>query len=159
MKAKLFSILIISSVFFVGCGTDEIIDPDKQLNIDIAAIDQYLVDNNITDAVEHSSGLRYRFIETGTGNKPQAYHYIRVKYKGSLMSDGTVFDESEEGKYVTFAVSGVIQGWQIGLKLMPEGTSAILYIPSSLAYGKVARTGIPANSNLIFEVELVDVIE
>ena len=159
MKATLFSIVLISVGILMGCGSDEIINPDKQLNIDIAAIDQYLEDNNITDAIAHSSGLRYRFVEAGTGTKPQIYHYIRVKYQGSLMSDGTVFDESAEGKYATFAVSGVIEGWQIGLRLMPEGTKAILYIPSSLAYGKIARTEIPANSNLIFEVELIDVIE
>ncbi len=143
-----------------GCGGNDIINPNKQLDIDTAIIDQYILDNNITGVLTHSSGLRYKFIEEGTGTKPQLYHYIRVKYKGSLMSDGSVFDETAAGKsYSTFLLSGTVQGWQIGLPLIPEGSSAVLYIPSSLAYGSFAREGIPANSNLIFEVDLIDVIE
>lgn len=159
---KLSYLIFLFALGMAGCSSTDIIQPDKQLNIDIAAIDQYLMDNDIGDAIAHSSGVRYRIIEEGTGTKPQVYHYIRVKYKGMLMDeDMTVFDESptSEPPYSTFLLSGVIQGWQIGLKLMSEGSKAVLYIPSSLAYGKVASTNIPANSNLIFEVELLDVIE
>ena len=146
----------------VGCNESAIINPDIQLNADKEAIRQFLEDNDITDYVEHSSGVFYRFIKEGTGTKPELYHYVRVKYKGSLMDeDRTVFDESPttDPPYSTFILSGVIAGWQIGLKLMPEGSKAVLYIPSSLAYGKVSSANIPANSNLEFEVELLDVIE
>lgn len=160
---KKLSYLFFLLVFGViaGCSEPDITDPETQLNADIAAIDQYLMDNEI-DATVHSSGIRYRFIEEGTGTKPEVYHYIRVKYKGMLMDEeGTVFDESPTTNppYSTFLLSGVIQGWQIGLKLMPEGSKAVLYIPSSLAYGKQVSSNIPAYSNLMFEVELLDVIE
>jgi FKBP-type peptidyl-prolyl cis-trans isomerase len=148
-------------VLLAGCNSSDIIQPNKQLDADIVAIDQYLDDNDI-DAVKHSSGIRYRILEEGTGTKPEIYHYVRVKYKGMLMNEEmTVFDESPttDPPYSTFILSGVIQGWQIGIKLLPEGSKAVLYIPSALAYGKAASPSIPANSNLIFEVELLDVIE
>ena len=159
---KLIYVFFLLVLVLAGCSSTDIIDPNKQLDADTAAIDQYLTDHGITDVIVHSSGLRYQLIKEGTGTKPEVYHYVRVKYKGMLMDEEmTVFDESPttDPPYSTFQLSGVIQGWQIGLKLLPEGSKAVLYIPSSLAYGKTATSKIPANSNLIFEVELLDVIE
>ncbi len=160
MKKLIYTFILLALVF-AGCSSTDIIQPNKQLEIDKEVIRKYLDENEI-EAVEHSSGLFYQILEEGTGTKPEIYHYVRVKYKGMLMNEEmTVFDESPttDPPYSTFLLSGVIKGWQVGLKLMPEGTKAVLYIPSSLAYGKIASANIPANSNLIFEVELLDVIE
>lgn len=159
---KLSYLLVLLIVGLSGCNSTDIIQPNKQLNLDIIAIDQYLADNNVPNVIAHPSGLRYQILEEGTGTKPEVYHYVRVKYKGMLMNEeATVFDQSPETNppYSTFQLSGVIQGWQIGLRQLPEGTKAILYIPSALAYGKQVSSNIPANSNLMFEVELLDVIE
>lgn len=51
----------------------------------------------------------------------------------------------------------MIKGWQEALQLMPVGSTWEVYIPSELAYGEMGRPGIPANSVLIFEVELLDI--
>ena len=82
-----------------------------------------------------------------------------VHYRGTL-TDGTVFDSSiDRGVPATFGVGQVIAGWTEALKLMKPGDKWMLYIPSRLAYGSQAVGGkIPPNSDLIFEVELLQII-
>jgi FKBP-type peptidyl-prolyl cis-trans isomerase len=91
----------------------------------------------------------------GKGTVPSPSSKILVTYKGSLM-DGTVFDQSKAP--VEWPLNRMIQGWQIGFTFLPKGTSATLYIPSTLGYGQNGyHPDIPPNANLIFEVELLDV--
>jgi FKBP-type peptidyl-prolyl cis-trans isomerase len=72
--------------------------------------------------------------------------------------NGTVFDSSvERGESITFALNEVIKGWTEGLQLMPEGSKYKFYIPSELAYGNQEVENIPAQSMLIFEIELLDI--
>jgi FKBP-type peptidyl-prolyl cis-trans isomerase FkpA len=124
-----------------------------QLTLDIQAIDAYL-DANSKIAIEDPSGLRYIVTETGTGETPCLESVVRFKYTGVLMSNSQVFDENSTG--VNYRLSGLIAGWRIAFLNFNIGTKATLYIPSGLAYGNKANNGIPANSNLIFFVELVD---
>ena len=78
-----------------------------------------------------------------------------MNYSGKLI-DGTEFDSSySRGTPATFGVSGVIKGWQEALVLMKPGAKWELYVPPELAYGANPRPGIPANSLLIFDVELL----
>ncbi len=103
------------------------------------------------------SGLQYRVITAGTGEKPQASDLVTAHYEGKLV-DGTVFDSSKKrGKPIDFPVSGVIPGWTEALQLMPVGSKWELVIPAALAYGDRAnpRSPIPPGSVLIFEVELL----
>ena len=80
---------------------------------------------------------------------------VTVNYVGKLI-DGTEFDSSyTRGTPATFGVSGVIKGWQEALVLMKPGAKWELYVPPELAYGANPRPGIPANSLLIFDVELL----
>jgi FKBP-type peptidyl-prolyl cis-trans isomerase FkpA len=123
-----------------------------QLTADIQTIDDYLVSISKT-AIEDESGLRYIITEQGTGETPCLESNIKVTYTGALMSNGNVFDSGTE---VQFTLSNLITGWQIAFLKFNRGTKATLYIPSGLAYGSAARSGIPANSNLIFFVELTD---
>ncbi|MCE1199545.1 MAG: FKBP-type peptidyl-prolyl cis-trans isomerase [Marinilabiliales bacterium] len=111
--------------------------------------------NNLT-ATKDPSGLYYIMTVTGTGTSPTATSTVEVTYKGSLVN-GTVFDQTASGKTFTYALSGLIKGWQIGIPLMKEGGKALFFIPSGLAYGKQDLGVIPANSVLIFEIELIDV--
>jgi FKBP-type peptidyl-prolyl cis-trans isomerase len=80
---------------------------------------------------------------------------VTVNYRGKLI-DGTEFDSSfSRGQPATFGVGGVIKGWQEALVLMKPGARWELYVPAELAYGSNPRPGIPANSVLIFEVEVL----
>lgn len=101
-----------------------------------------------------SSGLSYKIIEKGNGNKVADQEFVKVAYKGSLI-DGTVFDDSN-GEFREFPLDGVIPGFSEGLKLLNEGGKAILYIPGDLGYGLqgTPAAGIGSNATLIFEVEI-----
>jgi FKBP-type peptidyl-prolyl cis-trans isomerase FklB len=108
------------------------------------------------DVVTLPSGLQYKVITSGTGQKPKATDVVTVHYTGTL-TDGTVFDSSRKrGEPASFAVNGVIKGWVEGLQLMNEGSKWMLYIPPDLAYGPSgAGSVIGPNMTLIFEVELL----
>ncbi|GMQ92365.1 MAG: FKBP-type peptidyl-prolyl cis-trans isomerase [Gammaproteobacteria bacterium] len=104
-----------------------------------------------------SSGLQYMIIREGSGNKPKPSNEVVVHYKGTLIN-GKVFDSSyRREKPVTFMVGGVIKGWQEALQLMKKGGKIKVFIPSDLAYGLRGNRGIPPNSVLIFDMELIDI--
>lgn len=118
-------------------------------------------ENNKKNAnvVTTASGLQYEVIKQGTGAKPKATDKVKVNYHGTLL-DGTVFDSSiERGSPLEFELNRVIPGWTEGLQLMPVGSKYKFYIPPALGYGARATGKIKPNSVLIFEVELLDVIE
>lgn len=110
------------------------------------------------DIVASPSGLYYKIINPGEGEKVGNESLVKVNYKGSL-TDGTVFDQSAEGQPAQFPASGVIPGFAEGLKLLGKGGKAVLYIPGNLAYGPqgVPQAGIGPNATLIFDVEVVDI--
>ena len=102
--------------------------------------------------IETTSGLKYRDIFVGTGASPASSSAtVTVNYEGWLL-DGTRFD-GNNGKQ--FALSGVIAGWTEGVASMKVGGIRQLIIKPSLAYGATARTGIPANSTLVFTIKLI----
>ena len=127
---------------------------EKQL----AAGREFLVQNKARAGVtETTSGLQYEVLVKGNGPKPKADDTVKVHYHGTLV-DGTVFDSSvQRGQPAEFAVNGVIRGWTEALQLMPVGAKWKLTIPSNLAYGPRANGKIPANSVLVFEVELLGI--
>lgn len=105
------------------------------------------------------SGLQYKVIVAGEGKSPAPKDRVKVHYKGTL-TDGTQFDSSyDRGQPAQFGVTQVIKGWTEGLQLMKEGSKWALVIPPELAYGPTTRPKIPGNSVLLFEVELLEVIE
>ncbi len=127
---------------------------EGQIVLDTLAIDSYLVTNKIT-TIKGPSGLRYVIKRMGNGAKPSLSSVVFFKYRGTLMDTGVEFDQSQTP--VEYPLARLIQGWQILFPLFPKGTSATLYIPSSLGYGPTGyQPGIPPNANLIFDVELVD---
>lgn len=103
------------------------------------------------------SGLQYKVIKEGKGEKPTADSKVKVMYKGTLI-DGTEFDSSKEP--VEFRVGGVVKGWQEALTMMPVGSKWMLYIPYDLGYGeRGAGANIKPYSTLIFEIELLDIVK
>ena len=117
----------------------------------------YLAENNI-EATPTESGLIYVCTQAGNGVKPEVGKKVKVHYTGTLL-DGTTFDSSvDRGEPIEFplGMGNVIPGWDEGIAMMSKGEKGILYIPAKLGYGDRQAGPIPAFSNLIFEVELVD---
>ena len=103
------------------------------------------------------SGLLYKVEKEGTGDAPKDSDTVVVNYKGTL-TDGKEFDNSyTRGEPLSFRLDGVIPGWTEGLKNIKKGGKIQLVIPPDLAYGKTGVPGIPANSTLVFDVELLDI--
>ncbi len=127
---------------------------DYQLKLDTTAIDTYLKMNSIS-AWDDISGLRYTIDAPGVGSKPQLTDDVLVNYTAKNFSDGSILDQ---GTSVSFNLSSLLLGWQIGLQKMQEGTTCTFYVPSSLGYGPYGNgTLIKANANLIFNVTLLKV--
>lgn len=120
----------------------------------------FLEENKTREGVQVlPSGLQYKVITQGSGEKPALNDKVKTHYRGTLL-DGTEFESSyKRNKPVEFAVGGVIKGWTEALLLMETGSKWQLFIPANLAYGERGRPNIPPNSVLIFEIELLEVIK
>jgi FKBP-type peptidyl-prolyl cis-trans isomerase FklB len=117
----------------------------------------YLAENAKKEGViTTTSGLQYKSLVAGDGEKPLKTNKVKVHYRGTLV-DGTVFDSSyDRGEPIVFPVTGVIAGWVEGLQLMNVGSKFEFVIPSNLAYGVNGSGGaIGPDATLIFEVELL----
>lgn len=119
-------------------------------------LDKNKADNS--DVKETPTGLQYRVLREGDGDSPVAEDRVKVHYAGKLI-DGTEFDSSyERGDPTEFGLNQVIKGWTEGLQLMKVGAKYEFFIHPNIAYGARPRPTIPANSVLIFEVELLDIV-
>lgn len=119
----------------------------------------YLAETRNKEGVKPTdSGLLYEVLVEGEGDKPAASDTVEVHYQGTLI-DGTVFDSSiERGTPAKFPVNRVISGWTEALQMMKVGGKWRLHIPAELAYGAQSPSPrIPANSVLVFEVELLSI--
>jgi FKBP-type peptidyl-prolyl cis-trans isomerase FkpA len=103
--------------------------------------------------------------KVGDGAEAKVGDTIKVHYKGTLATTGQKFDSSyDRGEPIDLPLQlpnetqrGVIEGWVEGIKGMKVGGTRRLVIPAAMAYGPQAQPGIPANSDLVFEVELLGV--
>ncbi len=143
----------------------------KQLGIDDIALKNYFKKKGITPT-KTASGLYYTITTEGQGENPKTNYMVKMNYTGTLL-DGTPFDSNIDTlfKHTTpfefkLGTGGVIKGWDEGVALLKKGSKATFYIPSTLAYGANARPGgqanpkgIPANSPLVFDVELLSFTE
>ena len=139
---------MLCSLFLLGCGKD---DPERILAKDREKILKYIADNNL-NAQEHSTGIFYVIETQGSGSFPRANSVVVINYTGYLLN-GKVFDSNHE---IALSLSHTILGWQYGIPLFQRGSKGKLLIPSGLGYGEFPRPGIPANSVLIFDIELID---
>ncbi|HET9486621.1 MAG TPA: FKBP-type peptidyl-prolyl cis-trans isomerase [Chryseosolibacter sp.] len=121
---------------------------------DTEDINNYLSEQNVT-ALQDTSGIQYIIHNTGGGKKPTVDDCVEVKYKGTFLKTGEVFDQQER---IAFPLNGVIAGWKLGIPMLGKGDSGTFYIPSKLAYGPQGYPGaIPPDAILIFHVTLLDV--
>lgn len=134
-----------------------------QSNLNAGNLEQankFLAENKkVKGVVELESGLQYLVLEKGSGESPTIDSKVKTHYKGTFI-DGKVFDSSyDRGEPATFPVNGVIKGWTEALLLMKPGAKWRLFIPPHLAYGERGAGGqIPPNTALIFDIELLEVI-
>ena len=111
------------------------------------------------DIVETGTGLQYKIINKGNGNRPLITSKVKVHYEGRF-TDGSEFDSSiKRGDPSEFIVNQVIKGWTEGLQLMREGSIYELFIHPKLAYGEGGNRIVPGNSCLIFKVELIEILD
>jgi FKBP-type peptidyl-prolyl cis-trans isomerase FkpA len=153
-KITLACILAVFAFALGSCSTDDPFDPYEQWKKDVQTIDNHLAANNITDVLKHASGVRIVIDELGTGLPAAPHQSVDIDYTGTLLSNGVQFDHGNTSQLL----NSYIQGWQVAMSTLPEGSKATIYIPSTLGYGNVARNGIPANSNLVFEIDFRDVV-
>jgi len=124
-----------------------------------AAETRFFAENKTKEGViTTESGLQYKVLKLGEGDKPTLKDNVTVHYTGRLL-DGTVFESSEErGEPVTFGLEQVIPGWTEVLQLMPLGSRFIAWIPSELGYGaRGAGDKIAPYTTLVFELELLGI--
>jgi FKBP-type peptidyl-prolyl cis-trans isomerase FklB len=120
---------------------------------------KFLEDNKKKQGIKTTaSGLQYKSLKEGSGAPPVATDTVTVNYRGTLI-DGTEFDSSyKRNEPATFPLNGVIKGWTEGVQLMKKGSKYQFFIPANLAYGERSPgAGIPPNSTLIFEIELLEI--
>lgn len=105
-----------------------------------------------------ASGIAITMLAEGAGANPKATDTVKVNYRGTL-ENGQEFDSSyKRGQPATFPLSRVIPCWTEGVQKIRVGGKAKLVCPPELAYGHRALPGIPSNSTLIFEIELLDIV-
>jgi len=137
-----------------------------QLAKDDKTITDFLAKNKI-QAVKAPKGTYVQIITPGEGDAIDTSKVVKVMYTGRTLATGKVFDSNVDPKFqhpeaYPVHIGGpqsVITGWLDGLPLLKKGAKAVLFVPSGLAYGAQERSeDIKANENLVFDVEIVDVI-
>lgn len=159
---------LLTVIAFTSCldGNDEayeeyleqLAEYNKQVHdqylADSIIITDYLAEKDSVAYYHENSGIYFSILDSGNVNHPSVNSIVAVKYKGMLL-DGTIFDETENDETISFDLSSLISGWQIGVPLIGTGGKIILYLPSYYGYATTARENIPENSVLIFDIDLV----
>lgn len=132
---------------------------DAESQDNAIAGEAFLAENGRKDGVTTTdSGVQYEVLRQGDGEIPAADQSVRVHYRGSLI-DGTEFDSSYGGEPAVFMASGLIAGFTEALLNMREGSHYRVTIPSDMAYGPTGSGPIGPNETLIFEIELVEIVD
>lgn len=149
MKKLLIALGLFALITVVSCGkTDSTGCTPVPVASEKTAMVKFCTDNNIPYQ-EHPSGLLYQIINQGAGAPLNATSQVNAVYTGKLLN-GVVFDAAATP--VSFSLSGVIEGWTIGIPLVRRGGRILLIIPSALAYSCVGNRSIPPNTPLYFDV-------
>ncbi len=134
---------------------------EAEMADNLAAATAFLNENSGKPGVKSlPSGIQYEVIKDGTGATPKYTDTVKVNYRGYLL-DGTEFDSSyNRGEPGVFEVNRIIPGWTEVLQLMKTGSNWKVYIPPDMAYGENPQSpGIPPNALLIFEIELMEIMQ
>ena len=139
--------------------------PQVDLNKNHDSLAQALLDdatiklaakNKQIDTSGSVSDIYYHIIQQGTGKSIKVTDTVTVHYKGSLLANGAIFDQTKE-KPATFPLNRLIKGWQLAVPKINVGGKITIYIPSGQAYGIRTRSkDIPVNSILVFDIEVLE---
>ena len=150
---KRFFTLVISLIVLTGCVQDS-------PNVKQIANMKFFIENQAQEGINViEKGLHYAVLNSGDRNSksPELSDIITAHFHGTL-TDGTVFWSSvESNEPLTIQLSGLIEGCQKVLSLMKINDKWRMYIDPSMAYGDEGRPGIPSNSILVFDIELLDI--
>ena len=177
MNRKFSILLIVVSSVLLACDNDPFSEIEEQFNMELAQIDQFLVDNNLT-ALALPTGVRITFLDTLSGSLPSRTQTIVMDYTSFLLDDQlsnvTIFDTSDADvarnnnifdptknyspEEFTQNAGGVIPAWEIAVPLLTEGSTAFIFSPSGLAYGKAGFPPlVPPDTPVGFFVKVVDI--
>ncbi len=126
----------------------------------LAAGETFLAENKKNaDVTETASGLQYKILTKGTGPQPKATDSVVVHYRGTFI-EGNEFDSSySRGEPITISLDQVIPAWQEVVPMMPVGSKWQVFIPAKLGYGEAGSGPIGPNSTLLFDVELISIVD
>ena len=113
--------------------------------------------HNFEPRTESVTELEIIDVEVGTGDEVQPGATITAHYTGALVKNGIIFQSSHDfGQAISFGLDQVIKGWTVGVPGMRIGGTRRLIIPAEMAYGASSPAkNIPANSDLVFDIDLV----
>ncbi len=143
---KTYSILFLAFVL-LSLGCEKV-----AISTDQRSLEDYIAENNLT-VQEGPEGLLYIIEEPGSAERPTVNSEVTVHYVGRL-TDDRIFDQTN-GSPIEFELGNLIRGWQLGIPFVGTGGKIKLLLPPSLGYGNRPVGSIPANSNLVFDIELV----
>jgi FKBP-type peptidyl-prolyl cis-trans isomerase FkpA len=153
---KILLFLILPIAILSGCAKSydnpTSYDVVKQAAADDAAIKAYLAVHTEITPVKDTLGVYYQTLTQGTGAYPGINSTIRVSYTGKLLTTGAQFDANTN---FTAVLANLIDGWKIVLPHVRTGSKILMIVPSVYGYRNAANGAIPANSNLLFTVELL----
>jgi peptidylprolyl isomerase len=160
------ALFLTATLALSGCGDDDV-DATATSESNTAGSSAYslpAVTANATDLGKEPKSaagtgtppatVQTKDLVVGTGATAKAHDSVTVHYVGSLYSDGSVFDSSWSGKPLTFSLDRVVPGFAQGIEGMKIGGRRQIVIPAELGYGAQAQPGLPANSVLVFIVDL-----
>jgi FKBP-type peptidyl-prolyl cis-trans isomerase len=153
---KKFALLFFALTLCLTACKDETPTPVPVVD-DRPEILSYIEANNLT-ATETALGTFVVQEVEGLGGVPDASDRVRVRYTGSYL-DGEIFDQTQGTNTADFNMSGVITGFRDGLEQMREGGTSKIIIPSSLGYGPNPNNGIRGNAILIFDTQLIEILQ
>ncbi len=161
-RGLVFLLSLVLTTAFFSCSSSS--TSDEQLKLEKTILDNYVKKNNITVA-PRLSGLYYIQQKAGVGQTPSYGDLVTVKYTGKLL-DGTVFDtETITYRYLAYTAYGgylldsMLIGFDEGVGLTPVGGKATVIFPSTLGYGSSATTSIPSYSSLVFDMEILKIVQ
>lgn len=134
-------------------------DRAQEAEENATAGEAFLAENAAKEGVTTTeSGLQYEVLREGEGERPTTEDLVRVHYRG-MLPDGTEFDSSYGGDPAEFSAAGLIPGFREALTLMPVGSHYRVVIPPDIGYGSTGSGPIGPNSTLIFEIELLEIVD